>query len=286
MRDFEYFEPSSVNEAISLLAKYKKEAKILAGGTDLMVNLKHDVIRPKYIINIGAIPDLNYIDFDHGKGLRIGALTTMRALIESAELRRTYPVIHQAASQLGNPAIRNVATLGGNLCNASPAADSAPALIGLSSKAKIAGSGGEKVVPLEDFFSSPHSNILGVGEILTEIQVPAPPANTKGIYLKCGGRGVADLAIVGVAIIATIEAKNKVCNDIKIVLGSVAPTPIRANKAEEAIKGHTFTEALIDKSAQIAANEARPISDQRSSAEYRKTLVQVYVKRALRELVA
>jgi len=286
MRDFEYFEPSSVNEAISLLAKYKKEAKVLAGGTDLTVNLKHNILRPNYIINIGAIPDLNYIDFDHGKGLRIGALTTMRALIESTELRKTCPVIPQAVSQLGNPAIRNVATLGGNLCNASPAADSAPVLIGLSAKAKIVGPDGVRVIPLEDFFSGPHSNVLKVGEILTEIQVPLPPANTKGVYLKYGGRGVADLAIVGVAIVANIEAKNKVCNDIKIVLGSVAPTPMRAKKAEESIKGQVITKALIDESAQIAANDARPITDNRSSAGYRKTLVNVYVRRALTELIA
>lgn len=284
MRDFEYFEPASVNEAVALLAKYKKEAKILAGGTDVMVKLKHDFIRPKYVINIGAIPTLNYIDFDHGKELRIGALTTMRTLSESAKLVKTYPVICQAASQLGNPAIRNVATLGGNLCNASPAADSAPALIGLSAKAKIAGPDGERIIPLENFFSGPHSNVLKAGEILTEIQAPVPQANTKGVYLKCGARGVADLAIVGVAIIATIEAKSKVCSDIKIVLGSVAPTPVRAKKAEESIKGQKITEALIDESAQIAASEARPITDQRSSAEYRKTLVKVYVKRALREL--
>src|SRR4030042_1949157 len=283
MRDFEYFEPSSVNEAISLLAKYKKEAKVLAGGTDLTVNLKHNILRPNYIINIGSIPDLNYIDFDHGKGLRIGALTTMRALIESTELRKTCPVIPQAASQLGNPAIRDVATLGGNLCNASPAADSAPVLIGLSAKVKIVGPDGVGLIPLEDFFSGPHSNVLKVGEILTEVQVPLPPANTKGVYLKYGARGVADLAIVGVAIVADIEAKNKVCNDIKIVLGSVAPTPRRAKKAEESIKGQVITKALIDESAQIAANEARPITDNRSSAGYRKTLVNVYVRRALTE---
>jgi CO/xanthine dehydrogenase FAD-binding subunit len=286
MRDFEYFEPASVKEAVSLLAKYRTEAKVWAGGTDLAVNLKHDVIRPKYIVNIGAIPKLAYIDFDHGKELRIGALTTMRALIESAELRKACPVIPQAVSQLGNPTIRNVATLGGNLCNASPAADSAPVLIGLSAKVKVAGPDGGRVIPLEDFFSGPHSNVLKAGEIVTEIQVPIPPANTRGIYLKYGGRGVADLAIVGVAIIANIEAKSKVCNDIKIVLGSVAPTPMRAKKAEESIKGQAITPALIDKIAQIAASEARPITDVRASAGYRKTLVNVYVKRALRELMA
>jgi carbon-monoxide dehydrogenase medium subunit len=286
MRDFDYFEPASVKEAVALLAKYKKEAKVLAGGSDLMVNLKHDVIRPKYIINIGAIPKLSYIDFDHGKEIRIGALTTMRTLIESAELRRKCPVIPQAVGQLGNPAIRNVATLGGNLCNASPAADSAPVLIGLSAKAKIVGPDGGRVIPLEDFFSGPHSNVLKAGEMLTEVQVPLPPANTRGVYLKYGGRGVADLAIVGVAVIANIEAKSKVCNDIKIVLGSVAPTPMRAKKAENLIKGQVVTQALIEKSAQIAANEARPITDNRSSAEYRKTLINVYVRRALTELLA
>jgi carbon-monoxide dehydrogenase medium subunit len=286
MRDFEYFEPETVSEATSLLAKYKEEAKILAGGSDLMVNLKHDVLRPKYIINIGTIADLNYIDFDHDNGVRLGVLTTMRVLIESDELRRKYSVIHQAASQLGNPAIRNVATLGGNLCNASPAADTAPALIGHSAKAKITGPDGDRVIPLEEFFSGPHRNALNVGEILTEIQVPMPQSSTKGIYLKYGPRGVADLAIVGVAVIASIDTKNKVCNDIKIVLGAVAPTPMRANKAEESMKGQKINKALINQTAQIAASEARPITDQRSSAEYRKTLIKVYLKRALRELIA
>ena len=286
MRDFEYFEPSTISEAISLLAKYKGEATVIAGGTDVIVGMKQDNIRPKSLININTIPGLNYITFDEKRGLRIGALTAIRALTESTELHRTYPVISQAAGQLGNPAIRNVATLGGNLCNASPAADTAPALIGLSAKAKIAGSDGERVVNLEDFFTGPHSNVLRVGEILTEIQIPVPPANTRGIYLKYGGRGVADLAIVGVAIIATIEAKNKVCNDIKIVLGSVAPTPIRVNNTEELIRGQIITEAIIDKSAQIAADEARPISDCRSSAEYRTTLLKVSMRRALREFIA
>lgn len=285
MRDFEYFEPSSVNEAITLLAKYKEEAKIMAGGTDLMVNLKHDVIRPKYIINIGTIPGLNYIKFDHGEGLRIGALTTMRVLIESTELRRRYSVISQAASQLGNPAVRNVATLGGNLCNASPAADTAPALIGLSAGAKIVCSDGERVIPLEKLFTGPHSSALKTGEMLTEIQVPVPSANTKGVYLKRGGRGVTDLAIVGVAVIAILEPKDEVCSDIKIVLGSVAPTPIRAYSAENVIRGQKITEALIDKGVQAAADEAHPISDCRSSAEYRAILLKVYVRRALREVM-
>lgn len=286
MRDFEYFEPSTVKEAISLLAKYKEEAKVMAGGTDLMVKLKHDLIRPKYIINIGAIPGLNSINFDHRRGLRIGALTTMRALTESTELQRTYPVISQAASQLGNPAIRNVATIGGNLCNASPAADTAPALIGLSATAKIVSSDGEREVPLKNFFTGPHSTVLKTGEILIEIQVPVPPANTRGVYLKRGGRGVTDLAIVGVAIIATLEPKDEVCSDIKIVLGSVAPTPIQAHNAEEVIRGQKITEALMDKSAQVAADEACPISDCRSSAEYRTMLLKAYVKRALREAIA
>lgn len=287
MRDFEYFEPSTVSEATSLLAKYKEEAKIIAGGTDLLVEMKQDNIRPKYIINIKTIPGLDYIIYDAKEGLRIGALTTIRALEKSSELRRRYPVISQVASHFGNIPVRNVATLGGNLCNAVPSADTAPALIGLSARARMVGTDRERIIPLEDFFTGLGSTVLKTGEMLVEIQVPVPPANTKGVYLKYAIRGKSDLPVVGVAVVVTLEPEDKVCKDIKIVLGNVAPTPMRARSAEEIIRGKRIDEAVINSCAQAASDEAHPRPGSiRASAEYKKAMVKVFTKQAIKEAVA
>ena len=286
MRDFEYFEPSNIAEAVSLLVKYNGQAKLMAGGTDVVVRLKHDSVKPKYIVNIGSISDLDYITVDDKKGIRIGALTTMRALEKSQELQEACPILSQAASLLGNPTIRNVATIGGNICNASPAADTIPPLVVLSAKAKLVGPKGERIVSIQDFCTGPGCTICQTGEVLTEIQVPVPPANTRSIYLKHAARGLGDLAIVGVAVVATIESKDRICKDVKIALGAVAPTPIRAFEAEKVIRGQKITQSVIEKCAEAARDEASPISDVRSSAEYRKILVKVYVKKALSEMVA
>ena len=287
MRNFEYFEPSTVSEATSLLAKYKEEAKIIAGGTDLLVEMKQDNIRPKYIINIKTIPGLDYIIYDAKEGLRIGALTTIRALEKSTELRRRYPIISQVASQFGNIPVRNVATLGGNLCNAVPSADTAPALIGLSARAKMVRTNGERIIPLENFFTGSGSTALKTGEMLVEIQVPVPPANTKGVYLKYAIRGKSDLPVVGIAVVVTLEPKDKVCKDIKIVLGNVAPTPMRARSAEEIIRGKRIDEAVINSCAQAASDEAHPRPGSiRASAEYKKAMVKVFTKQAIKEAVA
>ena len=287
MRNFEYFEPSTVSEATSLLAKYKEEAKIIAGGTDLLVEMKQERISPKYIINIKTIPGLDYINYDSKEGLRIGALTTIRTLEKSTELRRRYPVISQVASQFGNIPVRNVATLGGNLCNAVPSADTAPALIGLSARAKMVGTDGERIIPLENFFTGSGSTALKTGEMLVEIQVPVPPANTKGVYLKYAIRGKSDLPVVGIAVVVTLEPKDKVCKDIKIVLGNVAPTPMRARSAEEIIRGKRIDEAVINSCAQAASDEAHPRPGSiRASAEYKKAMVKVFTKQAIKEAVA
>lgn len=283
---FEYLEPESVEKVVSLLSKYGSEAKIIAGGTDLVVQMRDKTITPEYVIDIGCIPGLDYIDYDKKRGLRIGALTSIRALEMSAELRQRYPVISQAASQLGSVAIRNIGTIGGNLCNAAPSAETAPALIGLSATAKIVGPGGERVVALEDFFTGPGSTVLQNGELLVEIQVPLVPPNTKGVYLKHSIRSTIDLAIVNVAVVLTLESEYEVCKDIKLVLGAVAPTPMRTRKAEEILRGKKVDETLINETARVASDEVRPISDVRASAEYRKQMVEVLTRRAIREAMA
>lgn len=283
---FEYLQPATTSEAISLLAKYNGKAKLIAGGTDLVTQMRQKQTRPQFVIDMTSIPGLSYIDYDDKQGLKIGALTPIRSLEMSAELRQYYPAIAQAAGQLGSVAIRNVATLGGNLCNAAPSAETAPSLIASGAKARTAGPDGERVVPLEDFFTGPGGTILKTGELLIEIQAPAPSPFTKGVYLKHGIRGSIDLAIVGVAVVLTRDAKNKACQNIKIALGAVAPTPMRARNAEQMISGKIIDETLISNSAQAASEEARPISDVRASAPYRKEMVKVFTRRALREALA
>ena len=282
---FEYLEPATIEEAVSLLTKYNGRAKVIAGGTDLLVQMRQKAVKPDYVIDIVNIPGLDYINYDKKQGLSIGALTTIRSLEKSAELRMKYPVISLAASKLGSVAIRNLGTLGGNLCNAAPSAEMSPALIGLSANAKIVGPGGERIVPLENLFTGPGTTLLKKGEILAEIKVPIPSPDTKGIYLKHAIRGSIDLAIVGVAVITALESENKACKDIKIVLGAVAPTPMRARSAEEVIEGKRIDEDLIEKSSEAASAEARPVSDVRASADYRSEMVKVFTRRALRQVM-
>jgi len=255
-----------------------------SGGTDLLVQIRGKAIKPEYVVDIGYIPKLDYINYDEKQGLKIGALTTIRAIEKSEKLRQLYPVISQAAGLLGSVAIRNVATIGGNLCNAAPSADTAPPLIGLSAKARITGSGGERLVSFEDFFTGPGETVLKAGELLLEIQVPVPPPGTKGVYLK-HSRSAVDLATVGVAVIMALESGGT-CRDVKIVLGAVAPTPMRAKKAEEMLRGKKIEPALIEEAAQVASGEAQPITDVRASAEYRKEMVKVFTRRAIEQIIA
>lgn len=282
---FQYLEPTSIEETISILSEYGSKAKIIAGGTDLLVQIRSKTIRPEYLVDIGRIPKLDYIK-EENDGLRIGALTTIRALEKSAELHQRYPVISQAAGQLGSVAIRNMGTLGGNLCNAAPSAETAPALIGLSARAKIVSPDGERVVPLENFFVGPGETVLKKGELLVEIQVPPMLPDTKAVYLKHAIRGTIDLAIVGVAAIVTLEPGSNICKDIKLVLGAVGPTPMRARQAEEIIRGKKIDDALIDKCAQVASDESRPITDVRASSWYRKEMVKVFTRQAIKEAIA
>jgi aerobic carbon-monoxide dehydrogenase medium subunit len=286
MKPFQYLDPANTSEAILLLAKCKEEAKVIAGGTDLVVQMRKRAVKPQYIVDINGIPGLDYIRYDAKEGLTIGALTTIRALEKSPELWQWYPLISQAASKLGSVAIRNVATVGGNLCNAMPIADTAQALLALSAKAKIVGPEGEKVIPLEDFFIGLGKNSLRTGELLVEIQVPVPLPNTRGLYLKHLTRGSIDLAIVNVAVVITLVPEDKVCKDIKIVLGSVASTPIRARKAEDIMRGRRVDEALINRTAQAASEEAHPRPGSiRASVEYKKEMVKLFTRQLIKEVV-
>jgi carbon-monoxide dehydrogenase medium subunit len=282
---FEYLEPESIEEALTILIQYQGKSKIIAGGTDLMLQMRNKTIRPEYLVDITRIPGLDYITFDGQRGLRLGALTTIRALETSLELQRKYPVISQAASQLGSVAIRNVATVGGNLCNALPSAETSQALVALSAHVRVVGPRGERTVDLENFFTGVGKTLLQPDEVLLEILVPEPASHTAGIYIKHSPRGPIDLAIVNITVLMTMEADQKVCRDAKIVLGAVSPTPLRARNAESVLKGKRVDGALIDRAAQVASDESHPRHGSiRGSFEYKKEMVKVLTGRAIREV--
>jgi len=282
---FEYLEPESIEEALTILSQYQGKSKIIAGGTDLMLQMRNKAIRPEFVVDITRISGLDSITFDDQRGLKLGALTTIRTLETSVELQRKYPILSQAASQLGSVAIRNVATVGGNLCNALPSAETSQALVALSAQARIIGPGGERTMPLEEFFTGVGKTLLQPDEILLEILVPEPAPHTAGIYIKHSPRGPIDLAIVNITVLMTMEPDHKFCRDAKIVLGAVSPIPFRARMAENVLKGKRVDGALIDRAAQVASDEARPRHGSiRGSFEYKKEMVKVLTGRAIREV--
>jgi len=273
----------SVKEAVAFLSEYGEKARFVSGATDLLMQLKRGEAAPECLIRLGEVSELGFITHDDSGGLRVGALTTVGEVANSPLIRSKYSILAQAAGMLGTPAVRNQATLGGNLCNAAPSADTALPLLVLGATLKIVGKGGEKIVPLEDFFVGPGQTILGRDRLLAEIQVPNIPAHSGGAYLKQKRRQGADLAVVGVA--ALVVMRGEVLEDVKIALGAVAPTPIRARKAEEILKGRKPDPDLLEKSGQTAAGEASPIDDIRGSADYRRELLAVLTKRAVAQAI-
>ncbi len=278
---FEYFEPKTIDEACSLLLEYKGEAKVIAGGTDLLVRMKDKEIAPQYLIGLKGIPNLSYMEYDEAQGLRIGILTTLGTLETSPLIQGKFGILAQAIEQMASPQIRSLATIGGNLCNAVPSADTAPPLIVMGAKLKLTSPTGERIIPVEKLFIGPYETVLGDGELLVEIQVPNPSPYSGGVYIKHTLRRAMDLTIVGVAAMITLDSADGVCKDVKIALGAVATTPIRASKAESILKGERFEDKLIDQAAQAAAGEARPRSSIRGSAEYRRKMVRVLTRRAV-----
>jgi len=284
---FEYLEASTPEEAVSLLAIYKEKAKIIAGGTDLLLQMKDNKIKPEYIVDISRITGLDYINYNESEGLKIGPLVTIRGLETSLELHKRYPIISQAASQLGSVAIRNVATVGGNLCNALPSAEMAQALIALSARVKIVGPNRTREVLLEDFFTGVGSTVLNKDEILEEILVPVMSPYSKGIFMKHSMRGTIDLAIVNFGIVITHEDGDiDSCKDIRIVIGAVGPRPLRAYKAEEILRGKAIHMDLINKVAQMASNEVHPRAGSiRGSIEYKKDMIKVFVRNLIKKAI-
>jgi len=283
MKNFEYFEPKTIREAIGLLGRYNRGAKLLAGGTDLMVGMKEGFVKPKVLINLKTIKGLDKITYSKKEGLNVGPLTTWTDILSSRSILEHYPILREAASFIGCHQIRNRGTIGGNICHASPSADSALALMVYGAQCIISGSRRERVIPIEEIFSGVQKISLKPEEILTGLRIPTPDPKAKGCYLKFSPRKAMDLPIVGVGVLVKIS--NGIFEEIRIALGAVAPTPIRARSAERFLIKQPVDGESIRKAAEEAVNESNPISDLRASRQYRVGLVRELVCRAITQSV-
>ncbi|MEW6751156.1 MAG: xanthine dehydrogenase family protein subunit M [Candidatus Latescibacterota bacterium] len=279
MRAIEYSAPHSVKEAVALLGQ--EGAAVLAGGTDLLLRLQAGEPGPCRVVDIKRIPGFAQLRFDPHKGLSIGPAVTLSELERSEVVERHYPALAQGARVVGSVQIRNRATLVGNLCNAAPSADTAPGLLVLGARLRLVGPDGRRTLALEAFFQGPGQTALRPGELVVGVQVPTPPPRSGSAYVRHTLRQAMDIAVVGVGVSLTLAGRRPACAEVAIALGAVAPTPLRARQAEGFLRGEDLTPERIARAAELAAAEARPISDVRASAEYRRELVQVLAQRML-----
>ncbi len=280
MHKFSYLRPKSIDEAISLVESHKEKARYIAGGTDILVKIKERKVLPNFLISIRQILELAYIRYEEAKGiLRIGSMTTHRMLEMSPFVRRTYPILSDAVDNIGSVQIRNVATIGGNIVNAVPSADGAIPLITLGAKISMRGPKGERTMELVDFFIGPGQTLLEHGEIVLEFVVPRLSPHTGMAYYKHTRRAAMELPILGVAVLISLEDDGITCSDARIGLGVLAPTPMRAFNAEKILKGKEMQDAVLEKAGKVAADECKARDSVRGEAWYRRTMVEVFVKR-------
>lgn len=284
MRRFQMVLPGSVDECVKALATHGAGARTVAGGTDLLPQMKNGVVKPAVVIDLSGVAALKGVASANGSGLRVGACATARELELNADVRKRFAGLADGAALVGSVQVRNLATVGGNLCNAAPSADMAPPLMALDAEAVIAGPKGERRVPLTAFFKGVRQTVLGADELLVAFVVPAPAAGSGGSYIRHTPRRELDIAVVGVASQVTIQ--NGRCVKARIALASVAPTPVMATAAQQALEGQALTPELIERAAGLAVDAAKPISDQRGSAEFRKHLVRVLTRRTLTAALA
>lgn len=284
MRRFDLALPRTVNDCLKMLATRDGDTKLVAGGTDLLPQLKNGLLKPVRVVDLSRVTALRTVRKATGGGLRIGASVTARSLELDQRVRSAYPALAEGAALVGSVQIRNLATVGGNLCNAAPSADMAPPLVALEAQAVIAGPGGERRVPMAEFFTGVRQTVLAPNELLVELVVPAPGAHSGGQYLRHTPRRELDIAVVGVASQLTVADGR--CVKARIALASVAPTPVRAIAAERSLEGQAVTPEAIERAATLAIEAAKPISDQRGSIEFRKHLVRVLTRRTLATALA
>jgi len=277
-QSFEYFCPETISEAIALLEEHGEGAKILSGGQSLIPMMKMRLARPEYIVDINRIADLHYVKEEDGF-LKIGGLTHESDLEESSLIRSKYPIILDTAALIADPQVRNMATVGGNLAHGDPANDHPATMLALGAEIVATGKGGERTIPIKDFFLSVFTTALEHGEILTEIRIPIPSPRSGGAYFKLE-RKVGDFATVGVAAQVSVDGKG-VCRSAGIGLTNVGSTPIKATRAEGFLVGKKIDAQQIGQAAQLASEDAQPSSDLRGPAEYKVSMVKELTKRAL-----
>jgi carbon-monoxide dehydrogenase medium subunit len=279
VRRFELAIPDSVEACLAVLAQRGPEAKLLAGGTDLLPQLKNHLLNPAYVVDLSGVRDLRVLEGEARRGFRIGAAVSARELEVHPGVCAAYPALAESGALVGSIQVRNLATIGGNMCNAAPSADMAPPLVALEAEAIIAGPTGRRRVPMGDFFTGVRQTVLGPDELLVEFAVPALPPRSGGSYMRHTPRRELDIAVVGVA--SQVTLTDGVCGKARIALAAVAPTPLRATAAEQALEGQPLTPQAITRAAELAVQAARPIDDQRGSAEFRRHLVRVLTRRTL-----
>jgi carbon-monoxide dehydrogenase medium subunit len=280
MVNFDYLEPKTVGEACRLLRKYNGAAKIFAGGAHLTILMKQGLFSPKVLINIKRIPALTGIRFDPKKGLIIGALVTHREIETSAIIREHLPVFAEVEREVANIRVRNMGTVGGNLASGEPLTDLAQIFIAVDGQIRIAGPNGRRTLPVEDLFVDFYQTRLAAEEILTEVLLPPVPPRSGIDYIRFSSSSVVDKPSVGVAVRMTLEPSRILCQDARVVLGCVGPTPVRARKAEASLIGAALTPQLLETVGALATEECSPTADLRGSEAYKRAIVGTLVRRA------
>jgi CO/xanthine dehydrogenase FAD-binding subunit len=276
-----YESPKTIDEAVKLLATHGEKARPLCGGTDLLIQLRAGVRRPEYVVDIKNIREMRRIEFSMQHGMRLGAAVPCIEIHENADMRKYYPGLTEAAHLIGSLQIQSRASVGGNLCNGSPAADTTPALIALAAKCRVVGPGGERMIPVEDFCTAPGRTVLQPAELLVEFHIPVPARNSSDGYLRFIPRNEMDIAVVGVGAAVTLDLNGERINEARIGLGAVGPTPIYAREASQALIGKGIDDQNVDRAAQLAINASSPIDDMRGTAEFRRHVVGVLTRRVL-----
>ncbi|HOP46989.1 MAG TPA: xanthine dehydrogenase family protein subunit M [Desulfobacteraceae bacterium] len=277
---FQYHEPKNLGEACEIIAGLKENARPLAGGTDLLVNMKKGSISPKHVISLSKLEELKVLGIKN-KHLNIGSCVTAAELAESTIVQHDFGALCAGAGNLGSPLIRNLATIGGNLISARPAADLPPSLMAYGGKAVLVKKGGQRSVDLKAFFKGPGETVAEPDEILSHIHLDTPPSYSGGGYVKLGKRNALEISIVNVAAFIALDSPDGAIRDVRIVLGSVGPVPLRAENAEKTLKGEVPGPSLFIKAGEAASRECKPIDDFRGSAWYRREMVAELTRRAL-----
>lgn len=286
IRPFDYWTAPSLDDALSELEQYGADAKVIAGGTDLVLNMKKKKIMPRRVISLHNLKELDFVQTQNST-IRIGALARHADLAKNQELIRHFPILCQAVGLIGSWQIRNVGTIGGNICNASPAADSAPPLMVLNAQLTLASKSAEQKIPINSFFTGPGKNTMKPDQILKEIEIDLPKQRSAGWYLKLRRRKAVDISVAGVAFQAETGADGKTLAQVGIALGGVAPTPIRVAEAEAMLTGLSLDEAMakIPDCANLAAEAASPIDDVRATASYRRTIIHVFLQQCAAKVI-